>query len=236
MVPQVSRPVSIFHVIHFCTMNNTILPAELGAPAPPPEGIDYVGDLAAAGWCDSKGTPTALGTLLLSAFCTPHRIWGAVDARHDDSTATTYFRMSTVDDTTVLAARAGLWVTVTLFPMPLSHKKQGELVEQLCFPQKHPYGETHFPAMILGLDQLHAPYEGVNVQHRQALKKLDDSPQFGGVSVYSDDVFVFGGTMSEVYGPVGWYPITGADGGEILRVNAWGINDIADRLERVYNS
>ena len=87
--------------------------------------------------------------------------------------------------------------------------------------------------MTLGLDQLHNPYEGVNVKHRQALRKLDDNPQFGGVSVYSDDVFVFGGAMSEIYGPVGWYPITGADGRGMLFVNAWGVNDIADRLGRV---
>lgn len=230
---QVSHPASIFHVMHFCTMNNTVLPAELGAPAPTPDGIDYVGDLALMGWCDSKGIPTPLGILLLSAFSAPHRIWGTVDANHDDSTATTYFRISSVNDTTILAVRAGLWVTVTLFPMPLSHKKQGELIEQLCFPEQHPYGETRFPPMTLGLDQLHNPYEGVNVKHRQALQKLDDNPQFGGVSVYSDDVFVFGGTMSEIYGPVGWYPITGADGRGMLFVNAWGVNDIADRLGRL---
>ena len=106
---QVSHPASIFHVMHFCTMNGTVLPAELGAPAPTPDGIDYVGDLALMGWCDSKGIPTPLGILLLSAFRAPHRIWGAVDANHDDSTATTYFRINSVDDTTILAVRAGLW-------------------------------------------------------------------------------------------------------------------------------
>lgn len=230
---QVSHPASVFHVTHFCVMNNTVLPAELGAPAPAPDGIDYVGDLALMGWCDSKGIPTALGTLLLSAFGSPHRVWGAVDANHAGSAATTYFRISSVDDTTVLAVRAGLWMTVTLFPMALSFKKQGELVEQLCFPEQHPYGETRFPSMSLGLNQLQAPYDGVDAKHRQALEKLDAAPQFGGVSVYLDDAFVFGGVMSETYGPVGWYPITGADGEERLLVNAWGVNDIADRLGRV---